>query len=112
MLSVNIAPAELVDGRHVITRVIAEIRDQSEDGAVDEVRPVGAWVALLSDSSIGVHIGREQIARLAGPEAVKIRAAINRWGAGTNTLGADADLLGSTTSDAHLDMFLPTPTDV
>ena len=40
-----------------------------------------------------------------------IRAAIERWGAGTKTLRADADLLGATADTAHLDLFMPTPID-
>lgn len=111
ILNLDLTPTQLIEGRSFVARLIAEVRDQSEQGADEQVRPVGAWVSLASDSSVDVHIGKYRIATLAGPEAAKIEAAISRWGAGTNTLRADADLLGSKTSDAHLDMFLPTPTD-
>lgn len=111
VVSVDLTPEQLIDARSTIGRVIAEIGDQSEEGDEAEIRPVGAWVSLASESSIGVHIGKYQVAEIHDAETAPIRAAIERWGAGTRTLRAHADLLGATADNAHLDLFIPTPTD-
>ena len=72
---------------------------------------MGAWVSQTPRSSIGVHVGNDQVAELHGAHAAPIRAAIERWGADTKTLCADADLLGATAATAHLYLFIPTPAD-
>jgi hypothetical protein len=110
VVSVDLTPERLISGRSTIGRVIAEIRDQNQESDEEEIRPVGAWVSLASESSIGVHLGKYQVAELHGAEAAPIRAAIERWGAGTKTLRADADLLGATAETTHIDLFMPTPT--
>lgn len=104
----NLTPEQLIDARTTVARVIAGIRDQSEDGDDEETRLVEVWLSIETDTSIGVHIGKYRIGELAGAQTQAVRAAIERWGGGTGTIGASADLRGSTPDTAHLDLWAPT----
>jgi hypothetical protein len=107
----DLTAQDLSAGRSTIARVLADVRDQSEEGDDEQVRPVEVWMSLTPDTSIGVHIGTHQVAQLTGSRWDAVRAAIRRWGGGSNSLRAEADLLGSTPDTAHLDLWLPTPSE-
>ena len=105
VVTIELAAAELTSGRPTITRLIAEVRDQSTEEE-EQTRPVDVWLSLISEAGVGVHIGDSQIGEITGPEVRAIRAGIDRWGKGAGTLGIHGHLLGSTPDTAHLEMWI------